>query len=129
VGYNLQQGGSIDACMMATSGRLPLHHSDRILARDAKLLEREERLADGRGIARVKCKCRLCIRSVRSMKKREFVRKHLQDIGRHPYHRGRTAVSKPCTVCWSFILLTWSLNQHGIGRENIISDKCIIQGM
>jgi hypothetical protein len=111
--------------MMAASTRLPLHHSDRILARDAKLLQREERLADERGVARVKCKCRLCIGSVRSTRKREFVRKHLRDIGRHPYHRGRTPVSKPCNVCWSFILLIESLNQHGIRSEYIISEKCI----
>lgn len=83
---------------MEGNARLPLTHNDRILARDAKLLFREEALADQRGVSRVKCKCRLCIGSVRSTRKREHARKHLRDIGRHPYHRGKTPVSKSISV-------------------------------
>jgi hypothetical protein len=86
---------------MDGNARLPLDHHDRILARDAKLLFWEEQLAEERGITRVKCKCRLCIGSVRSMRKHEYARKHLEEIGRHPYHRGKTPVRELSSLYWS----------------------------
>lgn len=90
---------SINECFCGALGatvdmnRLPITHSARVAARDAKLLEREERLAGERGEARMICKCRICIGSIRSRRKREHCRKHLRELGRHPYHRGFTRVS------------------------------------
>lgn len=79
---------------MERTRRLDISHPTRIVQRDAKLLAREEQLADQRGITRLNCKCRLCIGSVRSKSKREHCIKHLRELGRHPYHRGATQVMK-----------------------------------
>lgn len=64
----------------------------RVAARDEKLLIREESLLDAQGVRRTRCKCRICIGSIRSVRKREECRRHLRELGRHPYHRGRTQV-------------------------------------
>lgn len=96
---------------------LPITHPARIAARDAKLLDREERLADVRGDNRMHCKCRICIGSVRSKRKREHCKKHLRDLGRHPYHRGITRVSLAhCSGVWNSALLLNSAfsNLHGL---------------
>lgn len=73
--------------------RLPLSDPRRIRARDAKLLLREGRLAQAQTGRKWRCMCRLCIGSVRSARKWEHCAKHLEEVGRHPFHRGITAVS------------------------------------
>lgn len=96
---------------MAPNRQLPLTHPTRIHARDRKLLFREEQLADEQGLQTLKCKCRICIGSVRSRRRRHVVRKHLLEIGRHPYHRGHTPVramdyasTRDNELCYSFLV-------------------------
>lgn len=78
---------------MAGNPRLPITHPARVAPRDAKLLEREQRLAEVRGDVRMSCKCRICVGGQRSKRKREHCISHLMELGRHPYHRGSTRVS------------------------------------
>lgn len=75
-------------------GNTRLHITDplRIARRDQKLLMQEEHLVDEHEQSSVKCPCRLCIGSIRSRRSQIMARKHLADMRRHPYHRGRTHV-------------------------------------
>lgn len=92
---------------MENNHRLSISDPIRVAARDEKLFLREERLLDAQGIRQTRCKCRICIGSIRLVRKREECRRHVKELGRHPYHRGQTQVivstalgtSNLCTVC------------------------------
>lgn len=121
VRHCLGGGGGIP---METNARLLLTNPARIHARDQKLLLREERLADEQRLQTRKCKCRICIGSVRSRRRRHIVRKHLQEIGRHPYHRGKTPVSEPKKLSIVFGFNVDSRCFHRPGTSVIFLSTC-----
>lgn len=79
--------------MTSGAGTHRFSRSSTALARDAKLLAREEAIADSRREKKRICPCNVCISGVRNILLRATVRKHLQWYGRHPYNRGSTEVS------------------------------------
>ena len=74
--------------------RWPLRDKRRRDARDLKLAEREEAIADQIRAVKRKCPCNICMGENHSMRLRAVVRDHLRLYGRHPYHRGSTEVSR-----------------------------------
>lgn len=83
---------------MEQSARMELSDPRRIALRDAKLLAREEAIARAHGSRKWRCKCRICIGSIRSARKWEQCAKHLRELGGHPFHRGATPVSKSIVI-------------------------------
>lgn len=82
-------------------------------ARDVKLREREDLLAQGLGLRRRVCCCEICIGENRSLMLRSSADRHLKLYGRHPLLRGSTLVRFPClhVFCfrdWNFLLLKLS---------------------
>ena len=77
---------------MATAERLPLCDNTRQLARDMKLLGREEAIANRQGARKRKCPCNICLGLNHSLRYREIVAEHLRTYGRHPTQRGSTEV-------------------------------------
>ena len=71
--------------------RLPLHHPDRIRARDLKLLVRDETRAHMNDLSRYRCPCNLCGGRRRPYKS-STVARHLRHRGRHGALRGWTQV-------------------------------------
>ena len=71
--------------------RLPLHHPDRIKARDLKLQLRDEERANRNELSRYRCPCNLC-GGRRRPYKRSTVARHLRHRGRHGALRGWTQV-------------------------------------
>lgn len=110
---------------MDRNARLELSDPRRIALRDAKLLAREETLARQQGARKWRCKCRICIGSVRSSRKWEQCVKHLSEIGRHPFHRGKTPVSISATpsqfrVCLGCLSYERSVNVRFRSIERLI---------
>jgi hypothetical protein len=71
--------------------RLPLHHPDRIRARDLKLQQRDEERASMNALSRYRCPCNLC-GGRRRPYKTSTVARHLRHRGRHGALRGWTEV-------------------------------------
>ena len=71
--------------------RLPLHHPDRIRARDLKLQQRDEVRANMNNLSRYRCPCNLC-GGRRRPYKTSTVARHLRHRGRHGALRGWTQV-------------------------------------
>ena len=71
--------------------RLPLHHPDRIKARDLKLQLRDEQRANRNELSRYRCPCNLC-GGRRRPYKTSTVARHLRHRGRHGALRGWTQV-------------------------------------
>ena len=67
--------------------RLPLHHPDRIRARDLKLQQRDEERANRNDLSRYRCPCNLC-GGQRRPYKTSTVARHLRHRGRHGALRG-----------------------------------------
>lgn len=84
---------SISQIMSTTKGHLQFESSMRVRAWDAKLLAKEEDIADGRGDLKQACPCNVFIAGVCDVLFRKTVRKHLNLFGRHLFHRGSTEVS------------------------------------
>lgn len=92
-GYDRHAYNSLPQLMSSTEEHLPFRSSRRVRAQDAKLLARDEDIADGREDLKRACLCNVCIAGVRDVLLRKTVRTYLNLYGRHPFHRGSTWIS------------------------------------
>ena len=72
--------------------RLLMADRRRRALRDAKLMFREELVADRTQAQKRVYPCNICLGETRSLLYRSVVNQHLRTYGRHPYHRGSTEV-------------------------------------
>ena len=77
---------------MDSQVRLPISHPVRVKARDVKVLEREEVVSRMTGQISARCPCNICMGEVHSRRRWDMVKKHLHDVVRYPFLRGRTRV-------------------------------------
>lgn len=85
--------------MEAVPGHMAVGSSRRRRARDAKLMAREEIIADARGDRKRACPCNVCISGDRDILLRRTVRNHVELYGRHPFNRGSTEVGLFFETC------------------------------
>ncbi|KAG0571629.1 hypothetical protein KC19_VG028800 [Ceratodon purpureus] len=110
--------------LMEANIGFPLNDVRRIQARDLKLQYREDMLSDrwhakdrrnGCRLRTIKCKCCICMGSSWSKRSRTMARKHLENVGRHSFCRGRTEESETTNGHYKENTLAASKHQMNIG--------------